>query len=80
MGSAKIAISLDEKMLKLLDDLVSRSEFASRSGAIQAAIGEMLERKLGNRLARECKKLNPEEEMAIAEEGMNSELDSWPEY
>lgn len=80
MGSAKIAISLDEKMLRLLDDLVSRSEYASRSGAIQIAVGEMLQRKLGNRLARECNRLDPEEEMAIAEEGMNNEIDSWPEY
>jgi Arc/MetJ-type ribon-helix-helix transcriptional regulator len=80
MSTAKIAISLNEAILHQLDDLVSRAEYPSRSGAIQRAIIEMLERKYGNHFARECAKLNPEEEMAIAEEGMNSELGSWPEY
>jgi len=80
MRTAKIAISINEDMLQQLDDLVSKAEFPSRSGAIQKAIREMLEKKFGNRLARECAKLDPEEEIAIAEEGMNSELGSWPEY
>ncbi len=80
MSTAKIAISMNEDILHQLDDLVSQAEFPSRSGAIQKAVLEMLEKKYGNRLARECAKLDPEEEMAIAEEGMNSELGSWPEY
>jgi Arc/MetJ-type ribon-helix-helix transcriptional regulator len=80
MSTAKIAISISEEMLHQLDDLVTNAEFPSRSGAIQKAVREMLEKKHGNRLARECSKLDPEEEMAIAEEGMNSELGSWPEY
>ena len=80
MSTAKIAISMNKEMLHQLDDLVSKAEFSSRSGAIQKAVREMLEKKYGNRLARECAKLDPEEEMAIAEEGMNSELGSWPEY
>jgi Arc/MetJ-type ribon-helix-helix transcriptional regulator len=80
MNTAKIAISLNEEILRQLDDLVSNAEFPSRSGAIQKAISEMLERKYGHRLARECAKLDPEEEMAIAEEGMNSELGLWPKY
>ena len=80
MSTAKIAISMNKDMLHQLDDLVSKAEFPSRSGAIQKAVHEMLEKKYGNRLARECSKLDPEEEMAIAEEGMNSELGSWPEY
>ncbi len=79
MSTAKIAISMNEDILHQLDDLVSQAEFPSRSGAIQKAVLEMLEKKYGNRLARECAKLDPEEEMAIAEEGMNSELGSWPE-
>ncbi len=80
MSTAKIAISMNEDILHQLDDLVSQAEFPSRSGAIQKAVLEMLEKKYGNRLARECAKLDPEEEMTIAEEGMNSELGSWPEY
>jgi Arc/MetJ-type ribon-helix-helix transcriptional regulator len=80
MSTAKIAISMNEEMLKQLDDLVRKAKFPSRSGAIQKAVQDLLERQFGNRLARECAKLDPEEEMAIAEEGMNSELGSWPEY
>ncbi len=80
MSTAKIAISISEEMLKQLDDLVREETFPSRSGAIQKAVHDFLDRQYGNRLARECAKLDPEEEMAIAEEGMNSELGSWPEY
>ncbi|MCK5786160.1 MAG: CopG family transcriptional regulator [Candidatus Sabulitectum sp.] len=80
MSTAKIAISMNEKLLHQLDDLVSKAEFPSRSRAIQNAVREMLKKRYSNRLARECSKLNPEEEIAIAEEGMNSELGSWPEY
>lgn len=80
MSTAKIAISMNEKLLHQLDDLVSKAEFPSRSGAIQNAVREMLKKRYSNRLARECAKLNPEEEIGIAEEGMNSELGSWPEY
>lgn len=80
MSTAKIAISMNEKLLHQLDDLVAKAEFPSRSRAIQNAVSEMLKKKYSNRLARECAKLNPEEEIVIAEEGMNSELGSWPEY
>ncbi len=80
MSTAKIAISTSKDILKQLDFLVSKEEYPSRSGGIQKAVSEMLDKKYGNRLARECSKLNPEEEMAIAEEGMNSEIVSWPEY
>jgi hypothetical protein len=33
-----------------------------------------------SRLARECAKLDPVEEKAVAEEGMAVELAQWPEY
>lgn len=33
-----------------------------------------------NPLARECAKLDPEFEKAIAEEGLSVELNEWPEY
>jgi hypothetical protein len=32
------------------------------------------------RLAREAAKLDPDEEKALAEEGMGAELAVWPEY
>jgi Arc/MetJ-type ribon-helix-helix transcriptional regulator len=80
MRTSKIAISLSETMLKQLDDLVSEARYPSRSGAIQEAVQDLLERTSGSRLARECSKLDPEQEVAIAEEGMSYEKGSWPQY
>ena len=54
--------------------------FPNRSRAIQEAIAEKIERIEKSRLARECAKLDAEEEARIAEEGMDSEVDEWPEY
>jgi hypothetical protein len=33
-----------------------------------------------NRLARECAKLDPDFEKALAEESVAEELNEWPEY
>jgi hypothetical protein len=32
------------------------------------------------RLARECAKLDPKFEKALAEEGLSAKADQWPEY
>lgn len=80
MSAAKIAITIDQEILTKLDRLVQRKLFPSRSKAIQEAIIDKLSRLDQNRLARECAKLNPEFEQALAEEGMFQELEEWPEY
>jgi len=80
MGRSKVAISLDSDTLERLDRLVRRKVFPSRSQAIQEAVNEKLGRLDRIRLARECAKLNPRLEKALAEEGMAQELNSWPEY
>jgi hypothetical protein len=54
--------------------------FPSRSRAIQEAVDDRLSRLTRDRLARECSKLDPEYEAALAEEGMGSEAEQWPEY
>lgn len=77
---AKVAISLDGRTLTRLDRLVKAHVFPNRSQAIQAAVDEKLARLDKSRLARECAKANPIEEMALAEEGMSWELNEWPEY
>jgi metal-responsive CopG/Arc/MetJ family transcriptional regulator len=77
---AKVAISLDGRTLNRLDRLVKAHVFPNRSQAIQTAIDEKLARFDKSRLARECAKANPIEEMAMAEEGMSWELSEWPEY
>ena len=59
---------------------MTQKVFRSRSNAIQVAIQEKIERLDRTRLARECAKLDPREEQALAEEGMAQELAQWPAY
>jgi metal-responsive CopG/Arc/MetJ family transcriptional regulator len=80
MARSKVAISLDEATLDRLDRLVKRAVFPNRSRAIQAAVEEKLERIERSRLARECAKLDPAFERALAEEGMTEDSSEWPEY
>jgi metal-responsive CopG/Arc/MetJ family transcriptional regulator len=80
MARSKIAISLDEATLSRLDRLVRQAVFPNRSQAIQTALEEKLERLERSRLARECAKLDPRFEKAMAEEGMTEDLSEWPEY
>ena len=80
MSTAKIAITLEESLLKDLDLLVKERVFPNRSNIIQEAVKEKLLRLNKIRLATECSKLNPEYEQELAEEGIDEELESWPEY
>ena len=80
MASSKVAISMDEQLLTALDELVSEEAFANRSQAIQLAVREKLARMQRDRLAKECAKLDPAIQKALAEEGMSGELAQWPEY
>ncbi len=80
MPRSKVAVSLDERALERVDRLVREGVFPSRSRAIEAAVEEKLERLERARLARECAKLDPAEERALAEEGMSEELAAWPAY
>ena len=80
MGTTRITISLDQNLVSRLDRLVKQRVFPSRSKAIQAAVADKLARMERGRLAAECAKLNPRQEQAMAEEGMDQELAAWPEY
>ena len=80
MGASKIAITLDNNMVKKLDMLVKSNIFPNRSKAIQEAVVEKLMRMEKSRLAQECAKLDPNFEQSLAEEGFTSELEEWPEY
>lgn len=80
MSTAKVAITLDKKLLARLDHLVGRHVFANRSRAIQLAVEEKLRRLDQGRLAAECAKLDPQVEQALADEGIARELKEWPEY
>ncbi|MCK4358819.1 MAG: CopG family transcriptional regulator [Candidatus Cloacimonetes bacterium] len=80
MSKAKIAITLDNIILSHLDRLVKEYIYPNRSRAIQEAVEEKLVRIERNRLARECARLDPAFEKALAEEGLSEELSKWPEY
>jgi Arc/MetJ-type ribon-helix-helix transcriptional regulator len=80
MGRAKIAISLDEATLQRLDRLVAEDMFPNRSQAIESAVAEKLQRLDRGRLARECAKLDPDFEKALADEGLSEDVVEWPEY
>jgi metal-responsive CopG/Arc/MetJ family transcriptional regulator len=80
MTVSKIAITIDDNTLKQLDSLVKSKLFPNRSRAIQVAIAEKLSRLGKNRLAQECAKLDSDFEQSLAEEGLSSELEEWPQY
>jgi metal-responsive CopG/Arc/MetJ family transcriptional regulator len=80
MPAAKIAITIDSRLLRRVDQLVVSEHIPSRSRAIQLAVEEKIQRHDRSRLARECAKLNPHEEQAMAEVGYSTEVSQWPEY
>ena len=80
MSSAKITISIDEKLLKRVDRLVKSRRFPSRSDAIQEAIHEKVSRVDKTRLGQECAKLDRAAEQALADNGLSFEVSEWPEY
>jgi len=80
MRTSKVAISIEKATLEQLDRLVRDKVFPSRSRAIQEAIEEKLSRLQRTRLAKECAKLDPAAEQALAEEGLSEELRQRPEY
>jgi metal-responsive CopG/Arc/MetJ family transcriptional regulator len=80
MGKAKIAITLDEKIVVRIDRLVRQRTFSNRSQAIEQAIEEKLSRLDRSRLAKEASKLNPEFEKKLSEEGLEKDRTEWPEF
>ena len=80
MSTAKVAITLEEELLKKVDRLVKSRVFPSRSRAIQEAVSDKLARMDRRRLTQECSKLSKSAEQAMAEEGLGAEAEEWPEY
>ena len=80
MAASKIAITIDNNLLKQLDLMVTNKVYPNRSKAIQEAVADKLKRLERSRLAQECAKLDPKYEQSIAEEGFSMEIDEWPEY
>lgn len=80
MKYAKVAISIEESVLKKIDRLVKAKTFASRSQALQKAAESALEKIERSRLAAECAKLDKRAESKLADEGLSRDLEEWPDY
>ena len=80
MPKTKVAVTVDTGLLAHVDELVAARRFANRSQAVEAALADTVARVARTRLARECGKLNPREERALAEQGLAGSRDTWPEY
>ncbi len=80
MRSVKIAITIEEDLLKRLDHLVEENKFPNRSQAVQEAIRDKLRQMKRSRLASECAKLDPAFEKSLADEGLTEDGEAWPEY
>lgn len=80
MAAVKIIITLDAALLSELDTLVTQRVFSIRSQALQQALQEKLAKMRHRRLAAACRQLDPSTEQALAEEGLESALATWPEY
>jgi len=80
MPKRKVAVTIETQLLNRVDELVAQQRFRNRSQAIEAALAEKLQRLARTRLARECARLDPKEERALAEEGLAGSVETWAEY
>jgi Arc/MetJ-type ribon-helix-helix transcriptional regulator len=78
MAMSKVAVTIDEAMLREVERWVREGRYPNRSRAIQAALEEKLRRDHRRRLSAEASKLDRDEERALAEEGLGDE--TWPAY
>ncbi len=78
MSMAKVAITVESRLLHLIDQWVAQRRFASRSQVIQVALREQVAHWQHTRLAAEVRKLDPKAEQALAEERFPGE--AWPAY
>lgn len=77
---AKVAITIDSGLLHRLDLLVEQRHFKSRSQAFQQLIQKEVSVLEHGSLALECSKLDISAEQELADEGLNVELEEWPDY
>jgi metal-responsive CopG/Arc/MetJ family transcriptional regulator len=71
MRDVKIVVTIDRNLLRALDRMVREGRFPTRSRAVQEALQDQLRRLKRGRLARECAKLDPKIEQALADEGLS---------
>ncbi len=80
MTRAKIAITIDQVLLELLDSLVQNRTFKNRSQAINYVLKEKLSHIKKTRLELECQKLVIEDEREFADIGIEKDFKEWDKY
>lgn len=74
MPKTKIAVTLEAALLEQVDELVRQQRYPNRSRAVEAAVAAGVTRLRRTGLAEACARLDPEEERALAEEGLGTGL------
>jgi metal-responsive CopG/Arc/MetJ family transcriptional regulator len=80
MSKMKVAVTIEAELVDRVDALVREHRFPSRSQVIERALVEKIEGLERGRLARECAKLDADEERALADEGYSADTRAWPAY
>ena len=80
MTAAKIAITIDENLLREVDNWVKQKLYPNRSQAVQAALFDRVHHLNQQRLEAECAKLDRQEEQEFAELGIEETLSGWSQY
>ncbi len=80
MTASKIAITLDENLLREVDRWVEQNLYPNRSQAVQSALFSQVRSINQQRLEAECAKLDPHEEQEFAELGIEEALSDWSKY
>ena len=78
MATAKVAIAIDEQLLRDVDQWVALGEFPDRNVAVQIALTSLRDQRgKRHRMLRELAKLDRAEERLLADEHLASEA-PWP--
>jgi Arc/MetJ-type ribon-helix-helix transcriptional regulator len=79
MPVQKVAVTVDETVLREIDRRVAAGRFPNRSKAVQEGLQLLLEREERPRLLAELAKLDSGEERTLAEEVFGADA-VWPAY
>ena len=80
MPKAKVAVTIDTRILGALDALIAADRYPNRSQAVEAALADKIDRLRHTRLAREAAKLDPCQEQSEADAGLAMDAATWPKY
>ena len=80
MSTSKVTVSIDSSLLQQIDSLIAARIFPNRSQMIQEALEAKIQEFNRQRFEAECRKLDPQVEQALADEGLGDEIEQWPTY